>query len=123
VSHGAGIVGHKVDAPQFVLLATGSEVGLCTQVATELLASNIRTQVVSMPSWDRYELLGKNLTKELFPKGVPVISVEAGVTMGWQKYADHTIGIDRFGASAPGAIALKELGISVDAVVKFVKSL
>lgn len=43
--------------------------------------------------------------------------------MGWQKYADHTIGIDRFGASAPGAIALKELGISVDAVVKFVKSL
>ena len=43
--------------------------------------------------------------------------------MGWQKYADHAIGIDRFGASAPGAIALKELGISVDAVVKFVKSL
>ena len=123
VSHGAGIVGDKVDKPQFVLLATGSEVGLCTQVATELLASNIRTQVVSMPSWDRYELLGKNLANELFPKGVPVISVEAGVTMGWQKYADHTIGIDRFGASAPGAIALKELGISVDAVVKFVKSL
>jgi transketolase len=92
-------------------------------VATELLASNIRTQVVSMPSWDRYELLGKNLANELFPKGVPIISVEAGVTMGWQKYADHTIGIDRFGASAPGAIALKELGISVDAVVKFVKSL
>lgn len=105
------------------MLATGSEVGLCTQVAAELLKTNIKAQVVSMPSWDRYELHGKHLANELFPKGVPVISVEAGVTMGWSKYADHAIGIDRFGASAPGAIALKELGISVDAVVKFVKTL
>lgn len=76
-----------------------------------------------MPSWDRYERSDKSKDKEIFPKGVPIISVEAGVTLGWHKYADHAIGIDRFGASAPGAIALEELGISVEAIISKVKSL
>ena len=83
----------------------------------------IKAQVVSMPSWDRYERSDKSQDTKIFPAGVPVVSVEAGVTLGWHKYADHTIGIDRFGASAPGAVALKELGISVEAIVNKVKSL
>ncbi|NCU80811.1 MAG: transketolase, partial [Acidimicrobiia bacterium] len=106
-----------------VLLSTGSEVGLCTQAALQLATSGIKAQVVSMPSWDRYERSDKSSDHQIFPIGVPVVSVEAGVTYGWHKYADYTIGIDRFGASAPGAVALKELGISVEAIVNKVKSI
>lgn len=123
VKNGVGIVGVTIAKPKVVLLSTGSEVGLCTQAAAELADAGILAQVVSMPSWDRYERSDKSSHKLIFPDGVPVIAVEAGVTMGWHRYADHVIGIDRFGASAPGAIALKELGISVEAIVKKVKSL
>ena len=120
---GAGVVGERFTKPDVVLVATGSEVGLCTQAAELLATTGIKAQVVSMPSWDRYERSDKSQNNLVFPQGVPVISVEAGVTLGWHKYADHTIGIDRFGASAPGAVALKELGISVEVIVNKVKSL
>lgn len=120
VNNGLGIVGETIAEPDFVLLATGSEVGLCMQASLQLANSGIKTQVVSMPSWDRYERSDKSNDHRIFPKGVPVISVEAGVTFGWHKYADHTIGVDRFGASAPGTVALKELGISVEAIVDLV---
>ncbi|MDA0285760.1 MAG: transketolase [Actinobacteria bacterium] len=123
VKNGVGIVGTTIAKPNVILLGTGSEVGLCTRAAAELANVGILAQVVSMPSWDRYERSDKSSNKTIFPDGVPVIAVEAGVTMGWHKYADHVIGIDRFGASAPGATALKELGISVEAIVKKVKSI
>lgn len=123
VNNGAGIVGEKLNEPDVVLIGTGSEVGLCTQAALQLAATGVKAQVVSMPSWDRYERSDKSNDDHIFPKGVPIISVEAGVTLGWHKYADHTIGIDRFGASAPGATVLKELGISVEAIINKVKSL
>ncbi|GDX18814.1 transketolase [Actinomycetes bacterium] len=123
VKDGVGIVGSAIANPHVVLVGTGSEVGLCTQAAEQLMTIGIKAQVVSMPSWDRYERSDKSQDAKIFPAGVPVVSVEAGVTLGWHKYADHTIGIDRFGASAPGAVALKELGISVEAIVNKVKSL
>lgn len=123
VKDGVGIVGPAIVNPHVVLVGTGSEVGLCTQAAEQLKTIGIKAQVVSMPSWDRYERSDKSQVAKIFPAGVPVISVEAGVTLGWHKYADHTIGIDRFGASAPGAVVLKELGISVEAIVNKVKSL
>lgn len=123
VHRGVGVVGQSFSKPKVVLVGTGSEVGLCTQAAEQLLKVGIQAQVVSMPSWDRYERSDKSNHDEVFPIGVPVISVEAGVTMGWHKYADHSIGIDRFGASAPGSVVLKELGISVEAIVAKVNSL
>ena len=123
VNDGAAVVGKNVSSPKAVLLSTGSEVGLCTQAAEELGKSGVQVQVVSMPSWDRYERFGKKNAAKLFPVGVPVIAVEAGVTMGWHKYADHVLGIDRFGASANGSVVLKELGISVSAIVSTVNSL
>lgn len=123
VNKGAGIVGVQIANPDVVLVGTGSEVGLCTQAAEQLATAGIKAQVVSMPSWDRYERSDKSPSTKLFPDGVPVVSVEAGVTLGWHKYADYPIGIDRFGSSAPGAIALKELGISVEAIVNKVKTL
>ena len=123
VKDGVGIVGQVIADPHVVLIGTGSEVGLCTQAAEQLNEVGIKAQVVSMPSWDRYERSDKSQDAKIFPAGVPVVSVEAGVTLGWHKYADHIIGIDRFGASAPGAVALKELGISVEVIVNKVKSL
>ena len=73
-----------------------------------------------MPSWDRFEALRRTSPERaeaILPSSLPTISVEAGATLGWERYADVCIGIDRFGASAPGAQAMERLGISVDHVV------
>ncbi len=116
VCTGAAVV-YPADTPQVVLAATGSEVALCTQAAEQLAATGIAAQVVSMPSWDRFDEQSDDFKAGVFPTGVPVLSVEAGVTFGWAKYADASIGIDRFGASAPGGLVLDKLGINVDNVV------
>ena len=90
---------------------------LAQAVAEVLDAGGIAAQVVSMPSWDRFEEQSSAFKSEIFPTGIPVLSVEAGVTFGWSAYADDSIGIDRFGASAPGNLVLDKLGINVDHVV------
>jgi transketolase len=116
VSRGAGIV-HDVATPSIVLLATGSEVALCVDAAKRLGDAGIAARVVSLPSWDRFEEQPAAYHAELLPPSVPVLSVEAAATFGWSRWADASIGIDRFGASAPGAVALANLGINVDHVV------
>ena len=70
-----------------------------------------------MPSWDRFDTMPGQYKSKVFPHGIPVLSVEAGSTFGWSKYADHSIGIDRFGASAPGNVVMQKLGLSVQHVV------
>ena len=73
---------------------------------------------MSLPSWDRFDDAARRRTSDdVLPPGVPVLSVEAAATFGWARWADDSIGIDRFGASAPGAVALDKLGINVDNVV------
>ncbi len=123
VATGAGVVRECEGKPSIILVGTGSEVGLCVNAADELSKTGEKCRVVSMPSWDRFERLSKEQQQKIFPKDVPVLSVEAGVTMGWERYADHTIGINRFGTSAPGAIALEKLGINLEAVLKASRSL
>lgn len=119
VTHGAGIV-HAVDgAPEAVIVATGSEVHLAIAAAQELGQAGRKVQAVSLPSWDRFEAYRSThpeLAERILPKGVPTVSVEAGSTFGWERYADVCIGINRFGASAPGAEVLDRLGISVSNV-------
>ena len=117
VDKGAGVVRDCDAKPDLILVATGSEVGLCLNSCEELTKTGKQVRVVSMPSWDRFERLNKDQQQNVFPNQVPVLSVEAGVTMGWEKYADQTIGINRFGTSAPGAIALDRLGINLEAVL------
>jgi len=112
---GAGIV-RDTDDPQLVIVATGSEVALAV-AASEALAGAVRVRVVSMPSWDRFERQGDDVRSAILPAGVPVLSVEAATTFGWARWADRSIGIDRFGASAPGAVVLDRLGINLDNVV------
>ena len=109
-----------------ILVATGSEVSVILQAAEELKKANIGATVVSMPSFKIFEEQGEAYKLSVFPKNKPIISVEAGATLGWYKYIGRdgiAIGIDRFGASAPGKIVLEKLGISVGHVVSAARSL
>ena len=121
VHTGAGVV-RDADDPQAVIVATGSEVALAV-AAAEQLAGEVRVRVVSMPSWDRFERQSDDHRAAVLPPGVPVLSVEAATTFGWARWADRSIGIDRFGASAPGAVALDRLGINVDHVAGTVRAM
>ena len=109
-----------------VLVGTGSEVKVVLGAAEELKAAGILATVISMPSFKIFEEQDEAYKMSIFPHGVPKISVEAGATMGWWKYVGRdgaAIGIDRFGASAPGGIALEKLGISVANVVEHARKL
>ena len=109
--------------PNVILVGTGSEVSVCVGAAKLLTESGTRVNVVSMPSFDRFEQQSAQYRTTVFPSNVPVVSVEAGVTFGWSQYADVSVGIDRFGASAPGSIVLKKLGISAENVAEHARAL
>jgi transketolase len=109
-----------------IIVATGSEVEVGLKAANELKGAGINATVISMPSWKIFEEQSEEYKNSLLPHGVPKISIEAGSTLGWYKYVGRdgiAIGIDRFGASAPGPTALEKLGISVPHVVEAAKKL
>jgi transketolase len=109
-----------------IVVATGSEVSVALAAAEELKSAGIMPTVVSMPSFKIFEEQSEEYKMSIFPHGVPKISIEAGATMGWWKYIGRdgiAIGLDRFGASAPGKIALDKLGINQGAVVAAAKKL
>ena len=118
VERGAGIVRDTDGDPQVVLLGTGSEVAVCVDAAETLSVDGIAARVVSMPSVDRFEAQDDDFQSSILPVDVPVLSVEAGVTFGWAAYADASIGIDRFGASAPGTLVLEKLGINPEHIAE-----
>ena len=70
-----------------------------------------------MPSWELFAALDDDEQAEVLPPGVLTLSVEAATTFGWERYADDSIGIDHFGASAPGDVAMREFGFTVENVV------
>ncbi len=107
-------------------MATGSEVTTALTAAAELKSVGILATVVSMPSFKIFGEQPEEYRLSIFPHGVPKISVEAGATMGWWHFVGRdgiAIGLDRFGASAPGPIVLEKLGISVSHVVSAARSL
>jgi transketolase len=106
-----------------LLLSSGSEVSLAMKAAVELKAQGISAGVVSLPSWKIFEEQGDDYKATVLPKATPKLAIEAGATLGWWKYADAVLGLDRFGASAPGPIALDKLGFNVANVVDHVKKL
>ena len=109
-----------------ILIATGSEVSLIVKAAEELKAAGINATVVSMPSFKIYDEQSDAYKAGLMPENTPKLAVEAGATLGWYKYVGHNggvIGLDRFGASAPGPIAMEHLGFSVANVVEHAKKL
>jgi transketolase len=108
-------------APELILLASGSEVGLIVQAAARLQAEGIRVRCVSMPSWDLFERQDQAYRDAVLPPAVAArLSVEAGSVMGWKRWvgdAGDSIGIDHYGASAPAKTLLKEFGFTVENVV------
>ena len=115
VSKGAYVL---IDAPDpaVVLAGTGSEVQLCVQAAAALAEDGISSRVVSMPSWEIFGRQDPDYRKEVLPDGIPVVGVEAGVSFGWDQWADRTVTIDQFGKSAPGDQVMQVLGISAAAI-------
>jgi transketolase len=120
VSPGAATI-HTVSAPQAVLVGTGSEVSVAKEAAALLQQEGIEVNVVSMPSWERFGTLTIAEQNKILLPHVPRISVEAGSTFGWKQFVTHSIGIDRFGASAPGNTVMKELGITARHVADVTK--
>lgn len=120
VKPGAAVI-HAVSQPVATLIATGSELGIALEASAVLEKDGILVNVVSMPSWDRFANLTYAEQAKILPPHMPRISVEAGTTFGWAMYASHSIGIDRFGASAPGNTVMEKLGISVENIVSTTK--
>ena len=111
VPRGAYVLVDPGDGPaQVILLATGSEVSLCVDAARLLAEAGTRARVVSLPSWELFADQGAAYRDEILTPGVPVLSVEAAATFGWERYADDSLGIDHFGASAPGDVVMREFG-------------
>jgi transketolase len=108
--------------PNFILIATGSEVSLIVNAQQKLAEQKIYARLVSMPSWQLFEAQTQEYKNSVFPPDLKArLSVEAGVEQGWERYVGEQggmIGINRFGASAPGDVVMRELGFTVDNVVK-----
>jgi transketolase len=125
VSKGAYVL-QDAAKPQVVLIATGSEVWTAIDGAKLLAADGIQARVVSMPSWKIFEEQTAAYKASVLPAGVPRLAVEAGATLGWWKYVGldgDVIGLDRFGASAPGPVVFKELGFTAENVAARAKKL
>jgi transketolase len=114
-------------APELILIATGSEVSLALQAREQLQADGIATRVVSMPCTELFEEQSQAYRDEVLPPSVTSrLAVEAGVRQGWDRYVGpkgDVVCLDRFGASAPGDVALKNLGFNVENVVKRAQAL
>ena len=120
VPYGAYIAQEAEDKnPQVILLATGSEVEISIKAAILLEQKGVRVRVVSMPSWELFDEQSEKYRQGVLPAGVPVLSVEAGITMGWAKYTGAkgaSVGIDHFGASGPGPTVMDKFGFTPENV-------
>ncbi len=105
------------DNPDLILVATGSEVRLAVEASATLKDEGYSVGVVSMPCWELFEMESDEYREEIFPTDVPVLGVESGISMGWERYTDYFIGIDRFGMSGPGDEVMKELGINLENIL------
>ena len=116
--------GSNVD---LILIATGSEVSLALEAREQLEKDGVATRVVSMPCLELFEQQSQEYRDEVLPPSVTArLSIEAGVGQGWDRYVGKDgdrICLDRFGASAPGEVALKNLGFNVENVVKRARAL
>ncbi|MEZ0324697.1 MAG: transketolase [Fimbriimonas sp.] len=119
---GAYVLQEGSSKPEVILIGTGSEVSVCVKAKELLEADGITTRVVSMPSWLLFERQSVEYRQSVLPTGVRTVSVEAGSTMAWPRYAELQVGIDRFGLSAPGDQVLKEFGITPEHVAEVAKS-
>ena len=121
VGRGAYVLAGEQEKADVILISSGSEVQLALAARDALAEQRIAARVVSMPSWELFEEQSAEYREQILPKDVPKLAVEAGATLGWYKYVGKdgaVLGVDRFGASAPGKIVMEKLGFNVDNVVQ-----
>lgn len=108
--------------PELILIGTGSEVFVALEAGRKLAEEGVNVRVVAMPSFELFQAQPVEYQEEVLPKAVRArVAVEAGRTLGWERYVGldgETVGVDRFGASAPGPVVLEKLGLTVEAVVQ-----
>jgi transketolase len=126
VRRGAYIVEEGGDSPDLLIVGTGAELWPAVRAAEQLQKDGIAVRVVSMPSTHIFDEQPESYKASIFPDHLPKLAIEAGATLGWWKYVGRdgdVIGLDRFGASSPGATALEKLGFGADNVVARAKAL
>ncbi len=120
VAKGAYVLVDEPDS-DLVLVATGSEVHLALEAGRALAKSGLRARVVSMPSWELFAKQPVGYRDSVLPLNIPTLAIEAGATLGWYKWVGRTgdiIGLDHFGASAPGEVVMTKMGFNVENVVQ-----
>ena len=121
VAKGGYVISDCEGAPKLILLASGSEVSLCMSAQEELAKQGVAARVVSLPSWELFAEQDQAYRDAVLPPSVKArLAVEMGASLGWERYTGDSgdiIGIDRFGASAPGGTVQAKLGFTVDNVV------
>jgi transketolase len=127
VAKGAYVLSDSAGTPDLILIGTGSEVPLCVKAAEVLKAGGTKVRVVSMPSWELFDAQDAAYKESVLPKAVTKrLAVEAGITMGWCRYVGgegDVIGVDSFGASAPGGLVMEKFGFTTENVVARAKAL
>ena len=116
---GAYVLAEPEPRMDVILLASGSEVALAMESKKALASDGIHARVVSIPCWELFDRQTPEYRSSVLPDGVPRVSIEAGITLGWSRYVGlngASVGIDRFGASAPGDEVARRLGLSVESV-------
>ncbi|HEX7499745.1 MAG TPA: transketolase C-terminal domain-containing protein, partial [Polyangia bacterium] len=128
VAKGAYVLSEAAGGPpQVILFATGSEVALALAAQEKLVAGGIRARVVSMPCWELFSEQSTEYRDSVIPRDVTArVSIEAGVSLGWHRWVGDrgvVIGLDRFGASGPGSVLVKQFGFTADNIVRAALSL
>jgi len=117
----------RAGEPDLVLMASGAEVGLIVAAADRLAEEGIAVRCVSMPSWELFDALSEAERDAVLPPPITArLAVEAGSTQGWHRYVGPSgavLGVDRFGASAPGGVVMREYGFTVDEVCRRARAL
>ncbi|MDO8211348.1 transketolase [Conexibacter sp. CPCC 206217] len=111
------------DGAVATIVGTGSEVGVAIAAAELLAEDGVVARVVAMPSWELFEAQDQAYQDSVLPPNQPKVSVEAGTRMGWDRWVDASVSVDRFGASAAGEVMLREYGITPEAVAAKVRGL
>ena len=124
---GGYILWESSPKPELILVATGSEVSIALAAARKLAADSINIRVVSLPSWEIFDCQPQDYRHSIFPPAITArISIEAGIKLGWEHYVGlkgKIIGMDSFGASAPGPVLYEKFGFTEAKIVEAAKSI
>ena len=122
VARGAYVLREDQEA-DLTLIGTGSEVQLCLEAVPLLAERDIRARVVSMPCWELFEGATDDEKEDVLPSDLPALAVEAAASLGWERWAEGVVGLDRFGASGPGGEVMASLGFTPERVADEAQSL